>query len=622
MYLYGIPGLAYLCLTVLFGLSLIKSLRLPLKGLEQAVASPLAGIVIASWACLLPYLLTGSVEAGILVSSLVMLPVIILLKPSPPLLEREHLPAVAAIAAVSFAFVFLGLFTYFGGEYHSAFPFYGDAAFHAAMINSFSEGYNYPPSYPMMAGQPLRYTFLIDFYSAALNVLGLGLQWSIVLPGWLLLSGLLSLVYFLGDRFTGRRAGGTLAVALLALSGGLGFLYAISDWHVSGQGIIDFVSRSNLNYTTKYELGIVLTNFLVIVLAQRTALVGFTAGAFVMLILYAMLAQRQLDEKAARNGLLACGIITGLLPMFHVYSYISIMLSSLLLFIIFRERRWYFFMIPAVLLAFPQALWLYGQMGVSHFHVQLGWMAESLTAIPWFWAKNMGVELLLLICGFFVVSRRNLKFYLPFLAIFIMANVFVFQPWDYDNHKFFSFWLMPSALLMAYSLLYIYRIRVVGKPLFIALLGLSVLTGALTAAFILGHPYVEVSKADLYVGDWITDNTPRDSVFLTSDSPVHAVTTVAGRKSYLGYEGWIYTHGIDYSGRLSAERMMFGAYDENDTLRLLRDNGIDYVFIGPSELSSSQLYVDAQFFEDHFPCVFSWTDPDYHNAYRIFRVDA
>jgi len=48
--------------------------------------------------------------------------------------------------------------------------------------------------------------------------------------------------------------------------------------------------------------------------------------------------------------------------------------------------------------------------------------------------------------------EKNLKFYLPFLAIFIMANIFVFQPWDYDNHKFFSFWLMPSALLMAAAL--------------------------------------------------------------------------------------------------------------------------------------------------------------------------
>jgi len=622
VYLYGIPGLVYLCVTVLFGYSLVKALRLPIKGLEQAAASPVAGIVIGSWLCLMPYLLTGSVEAGILVSILLMLSAILLLRPSPPLLEREHLPAVAAIALVSFAFVFLGLFTYFGGEYHAAFPLYGDAAFHAAMINSFSEGYNYPPSYPMMAGQPLRYTFLIDFYSAALNVLGLGLQWSVVLPGWLLLSGLLSLIYFLGERFTGRRAGGALAVALLALSGGIGFLYAISDWHASGQSIIDFVARGNLNYTTKYELGIVFTNFMVIVLAQRTALVGFTAGALVMLILYAMLAQRQFDDKAAHNGLLACGVITGLLPMFHVYSYISIMLSSLLLFIIFKERRWHIFMIPAVLLALPQVLWIYGQMGVSHFRVQPGWMAESLAAIPAFWAKNMGVELLLLICGFFVISRRNLRFYLPFLAIFIMANVFVFQPWDYDNHKFFCFWLMPSVLLMSSSLLYVYRIRLLGKPLFLSLLVLSVLTGALVAAFILGHPYVELSRADLYVGGWIADNTPRDSIFLTSDSPVHAVTTAAGRKSYLGYEGWLYTHGIDYSGRLSAEKRMFGAYDENDTLRLLKDNGIDYVFIGPSELSSSQFYVDVQFFEDHFPCVFSWTDPDYHNTYRIFRVDA
>ncbi|AFD00277.1 hypothetical protein Mtc_1525 [Methanocella conradii HZ254] len=620
MYLLGIPGVLFLGLTALFGYTVLKALNLPLKGMECVVASPVAGIIVASWLCLLPYLLSGSIEAGILISMLIMLAAILWIRPSPPILEKDPLPLVAAIAIVGFAFMFFGLFTYFNGEYHAAFPFYGDAAFHAAVINSFSEGYNEPPSYPMMAGQPLRYTFLIDFYSAALNVLGLGLQWSVVLPGWLLLSGLLSLIYFLGARFIGRRAGGVLAVTLLALSGGLGFLYAISDWHASGSSIIDFVAKSNLNYTTKYELGIVFTNFLVIVLAQRTALVGFSAGALVMLVLYAMLVQRQFDGRAVRNGLLACGVLAGLLPLFHVYSYISIMLSSILLLAIFKERKWYLFMAPAILLAMPQALWISGQMGVSHFHVQLGWMAGSLASMPEFWVKNMGLELFLLICGFFTISRKNLKFYLPFLAIFIMANVFVFQPWDYDNHKFFSFWLMPSVLLMASSLLYVYRIRWVGKPLFAVLLAFAVLTGALVAAFIIGHPYVELSKADLYAGGWIIDNTPRDSVFLTSDSPIHAVTTVAGRKSYLGYEGWLYTHGIDYSERLRAEKKMFGAYDENETLHLLKDNGIDYVFIGPSEINSSQFYVNEQFFEDHFPCVFNWTDPEYHNTYRIFKV--
>lgn len=616
MYLFGIPGVLFLALAVLFGYTLLRALRLPLRGLETIAAAPVVGIVIAAWLCLLPYLLTGSLDAGMIVASLVMLAAIAWLKPPLPAAEREHLPFVIAIVLVSFIFMFMGLYLYYDGEYHAAYPFYGDAAFHAAMMNSFSQGYNYPPAYPMMAGQPLRYTFLIDFYSAALDRLGLGLEWSIVLPGWLLLSGLLSLIYFAGVRFTGRRAGGAISVVLLALSGGLGFAVAARDWLNSGTDILSFIAYHNLNYTTVWTDNLVFTNFIVIVMAQRTALVGFAAGALVMLLLYARLVQRE----GRAEGLIMAGVLAGLLPMFHAYSYAAIMLSSALLLLVFRERKWYYFMIPAIFLAIPQALWIESQMGTSHFKVQPGWMAGSLANIPWFWFANMGVGLLLLIAGFFIVSRRNKAFYLPFLAIFVMANLFVFQPWDYDNHKFFSFWLMPSVLLMSAFLLYVLDLRRADKPLFAVLLALSVLTGALVAVFIVGHPYVELNKAELYVGSWIEENTPKDAVFLTSDWPIHPVTTVAGRKSFLGYTGWLYTHGINFSDRLSAEKRIYAASNETEALSLLNQSGVGYVFIGPSEMSSGQYSVNQRFFASRLECIFNWTDPDYGNNYRIYKV--
>lgn len=617
MYLFGVPGLLFLALTVIFGYSLLSALRLSLKGLEIAVASPLAGIIVAAWLCLLPYLITGSLEISIGTATLIMLAIVVWIRPPLPSIERGHVVIAGAIVLVSFAFVFLCLLTYYNGEYHASYPFYGDASFHSSVITSFAEGYNFPPTYPMMAGQTLRYTFLIDFYSAALYWLGLGLQWSVVLPGWLLLSGLLSSLYFLGERFFSRRAGGILTVVLVMLSGGLGFIAAAIDLQNAGFDIIAFLN-GYLNYTTVWSDNLVFTNFMVIVLAQRTALVGFATGAFVMLVLYAVLVQRQ--DSDIRNALLLSGVLTGLLPMFHVYSYIAILLSSGLLLLAFRERRWYYFMAPALFLAIPQALYIAGQMGVSHFKVQIGWMAGSISGMPLFWIENMGLGLLLLIGGLFLVGRKNLKFYLPFLAIFVMANLFVFQPWDYDNHKFFSFWLMPSALLMAASLLYVYDLPGLGRPLFAVLLAFTVLTGAIVAAFILFHPYVEFSQADVHVADWITQNTPKDSVFLTSDNPISPVTSLSGRKSYLGYGGWLYTHGINYADRQRAVKFMYGATDQDGAERMIQSDGIDYVYIGPSELNSSQFYVNQQFFESRFECVFNWTDPKYQNNYRIYKI--
>ena len=620
MYLLGVIGILYLLLTSVFGYALLKALKIPLKDMELAVASTIVGITIITWVSLIPALLLGSLDAGIIVSSLAMLGVVIWIRPPMPSIEKKHIVPVAAIAVLAFALMAFGLYSYFDGQYHAAFPLYGDAAFHAALINSFSKGYNFPPQYPMMAGKPMGYTFLIDYYTAGLDRLGLGLEWSVDLSGGLLLFGLLSLLYFMGERFTKRRVGGILAVVLIVLSGGVGFVYAIKDWQASGLGILQFLATQNLNYTCNYTLNLVYTNFIIIVMAQRAALIGFAVGIFAILLAYAMLVQKEFDDRATRNGLILLGVLTGLLPLFHEYSYVCILFPVALLLLIFNEKKWYYFFVPAILLAIPQALYISEQMDTSSLRVQIGWMAGSIWNIPYFWFENLGFALFLIVAGVFVISRKNLKFYLPFFAIFIMANLFVFQPWDYDNHKFFSFWAMPTVLLMASALLLVYDLPKIGKPLFTVALVLTTFTGALVIVFLVGHPYGEIGSNDLHVGDWIIQNTPPNSVFLTSDSAVSPVTTVAGRMSYLGYEGWLSTYGINTGSRENVRDELYSVSDPDQEMQILKENGIDYILIGPSEMGSNQYKVNESYFDQNFVCVYNWTDPTYGNNYRIYQV--
>jgi hypothetical protein len=608
-----------MALTVMAGWAVVRALKLPLDDLEQAAVAVVAGVIIAAWLCLIPALLTSSLEIGIIVSSLIMLGIILILRPGFPRPEGKHILALVAICIISFIFMYMGLLTYFNGEYHVAYPLYGDTAFHSSITSSFSQGLNFPPVYPMMAGQSLHYTFLIDFYSAALDFLGLGLEWCMVLPGWLLLSALLSMLYFVGTRFTGKRMGGALAVILIVLSGGLGFLVAVQDWQASGMTIGDFLANSDLNYTTNWSLNYVFTNFIVIVMAQRTALIGFAAGMLFILTAYVLFAENLGEEKQRKNTLAFLGVIVGLIPMFHTYTYIAIMIAMTLLLLIYKEKKWLYFMVPAIVLALPQALWISEQVSASFFRIEIGWMAKSVLDIPMFWVNNMGFELLLLIAGLFLLSRKNLKFYLPFVAIFIFANIFVTQPWDYDNHKYFSFWLMPSVLVMATTLLYVNDLRKIGKPVFIVFFVLTVLTGALVAVFIIGHPYGEFNKEDIQIGDWIMNNTPKDAVFLTGDSVTDPVMTLAGRKSFLGYGGWLYTHGLTYSDRTNAVMQMYEAADPATTQKLLKNNNIDYVMIGPSELNSNTYYVNKTYFDQNLQCVLNWTG-FYGDTYHIYKV--
>ena len=397
------------------------------------------------------------------------------------------------------------------------------------------------------------------------------------------------------------------------------------DWLSAGVSLPDFLTNHYLNYTTLYELDLVFTNFIDVILCERAALIGFTFGTLFMLLFYRIFVEEKEQGRNFKMVMLFAGVMAGLLPMFHMYSYASIMMAAGFFFLLdFAGKRrkvsltgWSFFMVPAILLALPQLAWLLVHVGESFLHLKLGWMADSLTDIPWFWVKNMGVELLLLVVGLFVVGREKLKFYLPFAVIFVIANVIIFQPWDYDNHNFFSFWLLASAPLMAAALLRIWDLRHFGKPLFVALIVLAVLTGAMLAFFMLEKPYVIFTKDGVHVADWIEENTPPDAVFLTGDVHNHPVTCLAGRKSFLGYRGWMYTHGVNTDERFKAVGDMCDSVSPADLYAKMLRNDIGYVYLGPEELYSETYQINRTLFDSMTP-IFNWTSPAGFQ-YRVYQ---
>ena len=618
--LFGIVGLLFFALTLAAGWAIVSKLGTVLSTVEASVASPIVGILFATWAALLIYLVTANLDLAIIVTSALMLAVFVFLQPWKTTLciDKKHLPGIALSAAAASIFMYYGMLTYFDGEYHIAFPLFGDAAFHSSLVTSFAQGANYPPQYPMMASTLLRYTFLIDFYSGILDHLGLGLQWSIVLPGIALLASLLALLYLLGCRFTGRRVGGFTVMALIIFSGGIEFIRAFTDWQTLGISLQEFLATQNLNYTNMYDFNYVFTNFIIIVMAQRAALIGFAVGALIILICYLLYVDKSVEEIHARKTLAFAGMLAGLLPLFHTYSYACVMISTSLMFIIYREKRCLYFLVPAIVLAIPQAIYIYSQMGSSYFRVEIGWMVSSVLDIPGFWIVNMGLELVLLIAGLIIAGKKKAIFYTPYLAIFVIANIFVFQPWNYDNHKFFSFWLMPSALFMAAALVYVYDLRKIGKPLYTILLVLSTVTGLLAATFLVAHPYTEFSNDQINVADWIKEHTPTDAIFLTGDSATHPAIALAGRLSYLGYYPWMYTHGINTADRVSNVRAIYNATNLTTMQEKLHALNISYVCLGPDETQSDTYKINYQLFEGWKP-VFEYKNA-YGQSYKIYKV--
>ncbi|MBR7190259.1 MAG: hypothetical protein IKD63_04010 [Oscillospiraceae bacterium] len=89
----------------------------------------------------------------------------------------------------------------------------------------------------------------------------------------------------------------------------------------------------------------------------------------------------------------------------------------------------------------------------------------------------------------------------------------------------------------------------------------------------------EVFSADeAAAADFITKNTPPDSVFLTDDNHDNVVAVLTGRNIVCGSSSFLYYHGLDYTYRQrTAESMLtdpesFEAHKE--------ELEVDYVYMG------------------------------------------
>jgi hypothetical protein len=100
--------------------------------------------------------------------------------------------------------------------------------------------------------------------------------------------------------------------------------------------------------------------------------------------------------------------------------------------------------------------------------------------------------------------------------------------------------------------------------------------------------------------EWIDENLPRDAVFLTAWGELYIAPNLAGRGVYLGYDPWVASAGYDAETRRQRTAEMYGASDKTSACRLLLQEAIDYVQIGPQEETSGRFPLNAALFERDF----------------------
>lgn len=478
---------------------------------------------------------------------------------------------------------------------------WGDWAGHTAYIANWVYGSNLPPQNPWYAGVRLAYPFLFDFTSALFLKLGSNLAISLIVPSLVMIVAVIVLLYRLVIHISGDKSAATIAIALFLLNGGLGWLYLIP-----GQKILAVPPTGIKEFTQVYEGNIKWFNF---VISEAIPQRGMLAGVAIVLCVW-ILTQQGLHKQKI-NYMILAGILTGLTPFFHTHSFMIIIFVAGIWFLLKPQRNWWYFFLPATIIAIPQLYYFFPQVsGSSGFmRWQPGWTAHVQNDNwIWFWIKNIGVMAFLIPLSWVSTWKKNRRLfwlYIPFLLIFIVGNLWIFQPWENDNTKILRYWYLGSCILVAIYLADLARQSLFKKGLVVLAIVVATLAGALDIANQFNYEQNKLqmwSQSDIQMAEFVKNNTSKTAIFLTNDNHNHWVVDLAGRKIVMGFRGWLWSWGINYSVREADVNKMFRG--DPNTAQLLAKYNIDYVIVGPGEISNFK--ANQKYFEDHYPLLLNW----------------
>jgi hypothetical protein len=528
----------------------------------------------------------------------------------------------ATIASVIFYFaitILLGLvfgraaFEKSGGIYTGVMNNLGDLPLHMQVIASFAQGNNFPPQDPTFAGARFAYPFLCDLLTAMLVRAGADVITAMWLQNMALALSLTGLMHYWTWRLTRSRLAGLIAPLLVLFSGGLGWTWVLMELHNSEGGLLTLLSQISHDYSIGmsplFRWGNSLTTLFV---PQRSILFGMPLAIVIFIQWWDTINDRASETTSlgtqpatqeitaeARKSLISAGLIAGMLPLIHAHTFLVVMGVGACLALLFRSlwREWLWFFAAASALALPQVLWLSGS-GTIQTESYLGWHVgwdHGDANVLWFWFVNTGffipVLLAALLCRsrWFKIPRKLFLFYVPFLFCFILPNLIKVAPWVWDNIKVLFYWYIASVPLVAWLLAGAWQQRKSWWRWAAAgLLASMMLSGMLDVLRVVeeASDYQEFDPQGIEIARYISRQTPPHAVVLhapTYNTPVF----LTGRRSLLGYEGWMWSRGLKYPQRSADIQSIYSG--SPDAERLIRQYHIQYVLVGPAELATGKV---------------------------------
>jgi len=503
----------------------------------------------------------------------------------------------------------------------------GDLPLHLQVINSFAQGNNLPPEDPTYAGVRFAYPFLVDFMAAMLVRAGAGVIAAMWLQNMVLALALVGSLHYWTLLLTRNRLAGMIAPLLVLFSGGLGWWLLFPDAS-SADSFLALLTNLPHDYTIINLPNSILrwgNSLITLFVPQRSILFGLPLAIFIFCQWW--MAISQLESAADKTNaqpvkkqtplakkqkatsvaapaepqsistrrMLIAGVAAGLLPLIHAHTFLVVMAAAACLALIFRSlwRSWLLFFAIALATSLPEILWLAYTRAInagSYLGWQPGW-DHGEHNVRWFWLVNTGFFIPVLLLALlwrrpdFALPRRLLKFYTPFIFCFLIPNLVKLAPWVWDNIKVLFIWYVASTPLVALLLAKWWARKSPWRWLAPAVFAAMVLAGGLDVLRVItaATEYREFDPEGIAIARAISQQAAPRALVLhapTYNSPVF----LTGRRSLLGYPGWMWSRGLNYSEREADIRRIYSGGPEADVL--LRSYGVDYLLIGPDELAS------------------------------------
>ena len=292
---------------------------------------------------------------------------------------------------------------------------------------------------------------------------------------------------------------------------------------------------------------------------------------------------------------------------------------------------WGIFLLIVILLAAPQLFGITFKDATSggfmspHFN----WI-NSKDNYVWFYIKNIGLPLLLLVPALFSSSKRQLSIVAPAALIVLLADTFSLQPNAYDNNK-----LLYPAYVLIVGIVAIYMVDIytllkknikvnkMANKIGINILATIVIFVCMISAvltmgreiysggiFIKINGYTNISdgyelydKGQVEAAAFIQKTAPGDATILTNDRHNDAISSLSGRDIVCGWNGFISSHGYSklYDARQIDIKQMYSS--PSSSMALFTKYKVDYIMVSSYELNSYS--VDQAQIEQLFKLVFN-----------------